>query len=387
MTIAVTESTLNGAPRLFSHKSTWSTESRSTCDGDAPSCSDVEQEAYSGLRTAGDPYLYPAPFIVRNTFLDCRVERDPSLDGFLLERQIRSSPPGRNGEHSELIFSLGPKITTVHSQTTSEGDSSSDCEDKMDDDYFYPRPLPARNARSLNTSEGDVSTDSVDKNACISSATSSGDEGDDEVSRQHSGRMRVRNTFIDIPTGHLPWGSFKEREVRSAPSSGVAHDAIVGSAADAASDLTAFGSFEALTSNVSVSVASTFDKAVDGAVGVANSALGFWTSLWAAEPEPAPQAAPVELPPRNRPCMVLSLADVLGEPELGSPEFPSIGSAGHRLGTCKPCAFLERGCSSGVNCNFCHSCEPTEKKRRRKEKAAYIRSLRRASNVMKFQEV
>jgi len=55
--------------------------------------------------------------------------------------------------------------------------------------------------------------------------------------------------------------------------------------------------------------------------------------------------------------------------KLGSPELPTVGSASHRLGLCKPCAFVfTAGCQSGINCQFCHLCEQGEKKRRKKEK-------------------
>uniref|UniRef100_A0A7S4V6A8 C3H1-type domain-containing protein n=1 Tax=Alexandrium monilatum TaxID=311494 RepID=A0A7S4V6A8_9DINO len=68
------------------------------------------------------------------------------------------------------------------------------------------------------------------------------------------------------------------------------------------------------------------------------------------------------------------------EPQPGSPELPSLGSSGHALGQCKPCVFVgKRGCRSGVNCEFCHACEPGEKKRRQKEKRAFFSALRRAS--------
>lgn len=85
--------------------------------------------------------------------------------------------------------------------------------------------------------------------------------------------------------------------------------------------------------------------------------------------------------------MVLSLADTIGAslpvPEVshapvpGDPEMPTIGSADHHLGTCRPCAFMLKGCTSGSTCPFCHICDPSEKKRRRKEKLSYLRSLRR----------
>lgn len=65
-------------------------------------------------------------------------------------------------------------------------------------------------------------------------------------------------------------------------------------------------------------------------------------------------------------------------PRLGSPDLPSVGSLGHHVHRCKPCAFIQRmGCSNGVQCNFCHLCEPGEKKRRRKEKRALIGAARK----------
>lgn len=37
------------------------------------------------------------------------------------------------------------------------------------------------------------------------------------------------------------------------------------------------------------------------------------------------------------------------------PQLPSIGSAQHETGQCKPCLFFPRGnCTNGENCNFCH---------------------------------
>jgi len=56
------------------------------------------------------------------------------------------------------------------------------------------------------------------------------------------------------------------------------------------------------------------------------------------------------------------------EPRLFDPELPSRGSALHRWGVCKPCAFAGRGlCRDSVDCQFCHLCENGEKQRRRRE--------------------
>uniref|UniRef100_A0A7S0A2R6 C3H1-type domain-containing protein n=1 Tax=Pyrodinium bahamense TaxID=73915 RepID=A0A7S0A2R6_9DINO len=62
----------------------------------------------------------------------------------------------------------------------------------------------------------------------------------------------------------------------------------------------------------------------------------------------------------------------------GPQDLPSVGSAGHYAGRCKPCAFVNsKGCSIGKDCQFCHICEPGEKKRRQKEKRAFFSTMRR----------
>lgn len=80
-----------------------------------------------------------------------------------------------------------------------------------------------------------------------------------------------------------------------------------------------------------------------------------------------------------QPPVVLSLVDSVPEPtfDVGNlSDLPSVGSAGHHMGTCNPCAFTIKGCASGAGCSYCHLCDPTEKKRRRKEKASIVRGLR-----------
>jgi len=75
---------------------------------------------------------------------------------------------------------------------------------------------------------------------------------------------------------------------------------------------------------------------------------------------------------------VLHLADTIEEPDSFSPECPSVGSAGHHLGLCKPCDFVHRGsCRTGAACKFCHLCGPAENKQRKKEKRAAIRMVKR----------
>lgn len=58
---------------------------------------------------------------------------------------------------------------------------------------------------------------------------------------------------------------------------------------------------------------------------------------------------------------------------------PSAGSAGHP-DDCQPCAWIWRtrtgGCTNGLNCSFCHLCDATELKKRRKAKIQRLRNER-----------
>ncbi|CAK0900724.1 unnamed protein product, partial [Prorocentrum cordatum] len=114
---------------------------------------------------------------------------------------------------------------------------------------------------------------------------------------------------------------------------------------------------------------------------------------WAAEEETAAPfvvGAPDAPPAPHGGRMLVRLADTLladgcgppprgprrephpappAEAAPGSEELPSVGSAHHGAGHCKPCAFVHsKGCADGPLCQFCHLCEPGEKKRRQREK-------------------
>lgn len=90
---------------------------------------------------------------------------------------------------------------------------------------------------------------------------------------------------------------------------------------------------------------------------------------WEAEYQRASDAQSQE--EEATPKIVLSLMNAL-KPSIGSPDFPTLGSAAHQSRKCKPCAFVwkDGGCSTGVDCQFCHLCGPDEKRRRRKAKIA-----------------
>jgi hypothetical protein len=76
---------------------------------------------------------------------------------------------------------------------------------------------------------------------------------------------------------------------------------------------------------------------------------------------------------------LLSLVDTIEEPrsEGGMPGCPSVGSAGHHLGLCKPCDFVHRGsCRLGFACKFCHLCGPEANKQKKKERKKLLRAVR-----------
>jgi len=87
------------------------------------------------------------------------------------------------------------------------------------------------------------------------------------------------------------------------------------------------------------------------------------------------QASKVE-----EPTFVIELEKALPSPVSGTPDCPSIGSAGHAFGVCKPCDFQHRtSCRSGASCKFCHLCGPAENRCRKKQKQSMARALKKSA--------
>jgi len=92
----------------------------------------------------------------------------------------------------------------------------------------------------------------------------------------------------------------------------------------------------------------------------------------------APQKAQNSTATSNSgPKKVLRLSAIIGSKDLPQ-DLPSVGSARHGSGHCKPCAFIfTKGCVRGIECEHCHLCESGEKKRRQKLKIEWQRKVRK----------
>jgi hypothetical protein len=117
------------------------------------------------------------------------------------------------------------------------------------------------------------------------------------------------------------------------------------------------------------------------------------TPCWGAAPATALSLADMlASPPSAPPCVEQLTARVLVQvlpfwqvPQMAPPSEPpvrggppSVGSALHGTGKCRPCAFLHtRGCEHGTQCAFCHSCGAGERKRRKQAKVEMLKATRR----------
>jgi hypothetical protein len=290
------------------HKPTLST---STTDGETSSSNGDESDSYMGLGEADDPYMYPSPFVIKNTFIDCDGSR-PNFDEFYRERVARSCPA------SKLCVGV----------------------DAADD---VLEGLPTRESS--------------------------------QVPVLFDGDMPSKNTFVHFPVQHISLDTSEERRTKSCPSSGV--EMADGERQVHAENTTVQTDYLVSAEETPMGFAQCMEFMMDDGVMTNLQADLYFPGAVMPMDEQFMQMMWVGAEPTQSSRPVLSLAEALPEPELGSPDMPSVGSAGHWNGTCKPCAFMARGCTSGVDCPFCHLCDMNEKKRRRKDKISFMRELRR----------
>jgi len=211
--------------------------------------------------------------------------------------------------------------------------------------------------------------------------------------------VSVRNTFLDTDIGRPPSLDefYQERLLQSAPGSAAFQPSkVFDSQVDEepefipSNEKQHIGRDQGITSWPRTMSGEVLEDFIAAGVACVTDIKGQSPSAKEMPPPPPSQNAPefvaAELPPlpgkgygyaADLPVPV-KLAQVLiaDEPEVGTPEVPTMGSRNHRLGTCRPCAFFHtKGCSSGADCEFCHLCDSGEKKRRAKQRAVLRKGL------------
>jgi len=327
-----------------------SSRSRSTSAGSSATTSlgsaSSPQPEFAKKSSAEIPEInYPSPLVVRNTFLDHSECSPTSLADFFQEREIQSCPA------SGIMAPPGLE----HLGSIVESEAGDDFMPEMPDNFM--------------ATPGKVS-------------------GLPDF--EYPSPFVVHNTFLDTKdVKNL--GSLAEfmpdRLAKSCPASGMGCPPGLSSVSQSfASGLSSFmGEAEEKQEAEWLPVPPPYEPVLP--------------HLRCGVPPPPPlMAAPGLAPPQQLPPAMeafvpppppmqapqLRIWEALPDSSLGSAEMPTVGSAGHHLGTCKPCAFaFTKGCGSGVSCQFCHLCEPGEKKRRQKLKHAVAKiSNKFAANSM-----
>lgn len=269
----------------------------------------------------GLPLMYPVPLFVRNTFIDHEL-RSPSLDGFFQQRLVASCPTslvsdGAGAEEQSLV----PQIPLYRVKTCPEA------------------------VRQMS------------RGAAVQAAVAYSD------TNSECSTADTAEDVAPVATPHLPLHPHQ-----GAPS--------VSRLNSSAAPWVSTGAPTVLRLQEIVHPMMTHQ------MGGAPWPQGFFGEPVCPAPQlpmPMYQAAPDHMP--QLPQMPI-LTEHTGPQRHVDAEFlqealPSLGSAQHKSGDCKPCAFLHsKGCTSGLNCEFCHMCEPGEKKRRQKEKRAFFSGMR-----------
>lgn len=276
------------------------------------------QDTFTSISTAGaraSDDMLNTSVLIRNTFLDTRPMRSPSLEPFFRERQIKSTPP-----------SPPPSCKLEHAT---------------------PIPLELDNCM-FPTPTGSISETMIAENAPCQNTLP-------VTNMWH--QLQVPHTRFQVspaPHGYYTKGqpclgvpfAFQQDQPKNQTYSSSASGGPASSTSTASAPSSRFGSFSR-----SPATSNSHATSNTGSVDISN----------AAHNEASIDATRTEE----------------DKPPLGSTELPSRGSALHRWAACKPCAFvLQDACQNGVECQFCHLCEPGEKKRRKKERQEMKREAR-----------
>jgi len=360
----------------------------------------AEQGAVQRSSRQGLPDIdYPAPLIVKNTFIDTVTSQPP--DAMFKERGARSLPASAidTGFASQEPAEPAPAAKTRLGRLP-EPDCSSSCRSTSVGSFSVRNGI---DESPSTLTEGSVRDSQGSSPQCTTGLPDF----------EYPVPLLVKNTFLHTDIGRPLSldGFFQERLLHSCPVSGIQeiHDDEEEESQqvrDPACVLN-FASQEVLEAEGqwkgSIPTATDVPPAqcqdadgLEAAAGTSEVALGapdVPTYVPSSVPPPPldspvlpsapplPVAAPWLCAPAESPVLpaapvqqsgpVLKLSEMLDEPyALGSPLCPTAGSAQHHLGACRPCAHAHsaRGCKNGVGCGFCHLCPPGELKRQQKVK-------------------
>jgi len=323
---------------------------RSSFVDTASGCDDADFPAQLSLKPplcedAGDLYGPESPVRVRNTFLDSPLERSPSLEKFFEERKVRSCPA--SGPHSR------------------QGSNSS----------LFPAPISedeeeADNEAVAASPSGSNSTWVTPRAGCTPrKPMTTGHEAGSGSQLPPLARRDARTPDALAAAAAVQlakdfetrtWDDGAAAELLSTPPTGVEEEVSSNAASSTMAD---HHWCSRPTSEASGSGAIPF-SARQAAAGTAAGADGSAASTGAGTG--FTPAASADASSRQA--------------AKNASELPSKGSALHTWGACKPCAFVfEAGCTNGTECQFCHLCEPGEKKRRKKERRRLAKDNQQAS--------
>lgn len=403
---------------------------------------DGEENVYSGLHGLdGQPYDYPAPVCVRNTFVALPVGRDVSLEEFFEERHTQSCPASwgpcldddlKNGGFARDIAASScearqaPEFEAVSSpRYESESGPSSVAAMPVPLSCHFRNTLQEYNHGTIGqlASSGDSRDDFERNNNFNPSPTDIAPQPPYVTAeyaasqREYAGRdVNSQRPAVGNGCNYMPImgdASFGAECGASHPNSygyGNRYDGVV--VLDANNTYGYDNRYDSVHSQGGQASVPTYASTVgftpqavvgqnfqtDGGIchiEVAQTpslaeqqfdervVLHLSDALQQVTPPPAVRDASArKVTPPPPPLIHHEGAEDSFEADITP---PSKGSVNHRLGRCKPCAFVHtRGCENGSECPFCHLCDPGEKKRRRKDKQETRRAVRSIREAFSF---
>jgi len=279
---------------------------------------------------AGDLYGPESPVRIRNTFLDSPLERSPSLERFFEERKVRSCPASgphsRQGSNSSL-----PQLPV----SEEEGND------------VVAATLSDSNSTLVTPRAGSASVQR------LPALARRGDHNSDVLA---AAAVQLAKDFET----KMSWAD----EVRQDCLQLVAAELLPVQPGVGADDSSGESSTTAGNQWCS---RPTSETSGSGAISLTKPQVaGSATSIGA-----------------GTGGVAAAFADASSrQAAINVSELPSKGSALHPWGGCKPCAFVfEAGCANGTECQFCHLCEPGEKRRRKKERRRLTKDNHQASQA------